>query len=809
MQILRTGMLVHARRHRWRVVDTRPYDDCQLVTLSGLGPANAGLETQLLVPFDAVEAVPPSRRLRFVPTARWRHACRDLLTGALSEDTLRAAGRARIDLLPHQLEPAIAVIRGDGCRLLLADDVGLGKTIQAGVTIAELRARGAAERILILTPAGLREQWAGELSERFDIQAAVVDYRRVARRVSSLPYGVNPWTTWPIAIASIDYVKRADVLPAVVSCAWDVVVVDEAHGLANDSDRHEAVAALAGRAAFVILLTATPHNGDARAFRSLCAIGGHRDRLLMFRRTRDAVKSGTNRRVHRLLLRPSADERRMHALLADFSRLVRAERGDASRDVWLALAVLHKRAYSSAYALQQTVARRLAAMEPEGDDARQLPLPLDSHGEADAADEAPGWQAAISLRDSALERRLLTSLANAAHDAAARETKLSALVRLLHRVDEPVIVFTEYRDTLTHIARRIARKVVVLHGGLSRQERSAALGAFAAGGRVILLATDAAGEGLNLHRACRTVVNLELPWNPMRLEQRIGRVDRIGQRRTVHAFHLIAAGTGEHRLLAELEHKIARARSDIGAPNPLGASRSIDADYRAARFVVGDENDQSWLERIEPRALGIEPVSSYQVAGVAEAQRLTAERALTRRQAGAARLQPVHDGPLAAMARNTTTRMHLGSRVLIIWEVTVEDGCGRCIFSSPIAAAISLTALPRVQPDKPQLTRLIGLVAAEALQLIEAVPAPRRSLAISAFRSFVAARVAREQDVAAVAAPAAFQPGLFDRRVHHAEAAARAAQQQMAEASARRMAILEQQCALRVLPPTLRLVLLP
>ena len=170
--------------------------------------------------------------------------------------------------------------------------MGLGKTIQAGVTIAELRARGAADRVLILTPAGLREQWAEELSRRFDIQADVVDFRSVARRVSTLPYGVNPWTTWPIAIASIDYAKRAEVLPAVVSCAWDVVVVDEAHGLANDSDRHEAVAALAARAAYVILLTATPHNGDARAFRSLCGIGGHRDRLLMFRRTRGGDRAG-------------------------------------------------------------------------------------------------------------------------------------------------------------------------------------------------------------------------------------------------------------------------------------------------------------------------------------------------------------------------------------------------------------------------------------------------------------------------------------------------------------------------------------
>ena len=174
---------------------------------------------------------------------------------------------------------------GTGCRVLLADEVGLGKTIQAGLAIAELRARGAAERVLIITPAGLREQWAEELSQRFGFSADLLISDAVARRVSALPYGVNPWTTWPTAISSMDYVKRAEVLPAVAACAWDVIVVDEAHGLAGESDRHEAVAALAARAPYVILLTATPHNGDARAFRSLCAIGGERDRLLVFRRT--------------------------------------------------------------------------------------------------------------------------------------------------------------------------------------------------------------------------------------------------------------------------------------------------------------------------------------------------------------------------------------------------------------------------------------------------------------------------------------------------------------------------------------------
>ena len=117
--------------------------------------------------------------------------------------------------------------------------------------------------------------------------------------------------------------------------------------------------------------------------------------------------------------------------------------------------------------------------------------------------------------------------------------------------------------------------MALLHGGLTREERAEALDDFTSGRRSVLLATDAAGEGLNLHHSCRTVINLELPWNPMRLEQRIGRVDRIGQQRTVHAFHLIARGTSETRILDRLRARIARAQADIGSPDPLGDRKSV------------------------------------------------------------------------------------------------------------------------------------------------------------------------------------------------------------------------------------------
>jgi SNF2 family DNA or RNA helicase len=175
--------------------------------------------------------------------------------------------------------------------------------------------------------------------------------------------------------------------------------------------------------------------------------------------------------------------------------------------------------------------------------------------------------------------------------ASRHDAKLGAVARLLRRTNESAVVFTEYRDTLIHLRDYLTARaglshvVVLLHGGLARDDRRAALAAFAGARRALLLATDAAAEGLNLHRGCRLVVNLELPWNPMRLEQRVGRVDRIGQQRVVHAFHLIAGGTGETRILARLRERLAVARAELGAPDPLGEE---DERVVATLVMTGD-----------------------------------------------------------------------------------------------------------------------------------------------------------------------------------------------------------------------------
>src|SRR5262245_36097048 len=190
---------VRARGERWQLVALVPYENCALASLSriahDLSSSNRSDTCQLLTPFDRIDPIAPSTRIRFAGSRRWRRRCRALLATDHPPGRLRSAAGARIDLLPHQLEPALAVVRGTGTRILLADDVGLGKTIQAGLIISELFARSAAERLLVLTPAGLRDQWAGELRDRFGIETQIADAATLRSLTADLPIGINPWTT--------------------------------------------------------------------------------------------------------------------------------------------------------------------------------------------------------------------------------------------------------------------------------------------------------------------------------------------------------------------------------------------------------------------------------------------------------------------------------------------------------------------------------------------------------------------------------------------------------------------------------------
>jgi len=429
----------------------------------------------------------------------------------------------------------------------------------------------------------------------------------------------------------------------------------------------------------------------------------------------------------------------MHAALDRFVRAVQREPDGRAASTWLAVATLRKRALSSAFALQQSVERRLHALAADtAVTLQQLTLPLfDAGGEFHGEDDTPEWTIP-ALRDSRQEHALLSLVARAAALAIGHESKLAALARLLRRIGEPAIVFTEYRDTLRHVRDLVAPGAALLHGGLSRDERRAVLASFGPG--ALLLATDAAGEGLNLHHNCRVVVNLELPWNPMRLEQRIGRVDRIGQRRRVHAFHLIAGGTAEMRVLHRLGERVARAQADVGTQNPLAAG-------------------------VSPEIVHTMPTERMEAEAAIEHQRLTLARRLAPSAVSPARgISPgIEQHTLVTFSKRRALRSRLGSAALIVFRAVLADKSGSLVASHLTPIRLQLTngtSWPLEQLE-------------ELGHLLKDDHASHQWLdsSLSVHSAFWKMRHTRARAIAAHAEPPAFdelQPGLFDLRAEHA-----------------------------------------
>ena len=341
------------------------FPDVTLVTLRGAGDENLGETARVLAPFDAVH-------LGRTRTPLVRGARREALEAAAAVvsdsprwDECRTAASAKIDLRRWQLEPAVAAVNG-ASRLLLADGVGLGKTIQALLIVSELMARGLARRVLVLTPASLREQWAAEARSRFGLGATVFDQTALSLSACSLPAGINPWSTASLIVSSIDLVKRGEVRSALDAVPLDILVVDEAHHLTPASDRGAVVADLAMRTPWLVLLTATPHTGDEAAFRFLQTLGDveRSGGILTFRRRPDEVRSNASRRQRLLTVATTAEER---ALLDETLAYARAVWSGVDRDPGAALVagVIARRAASSAAAAQVTLERRLALLDQQ------------------------------------------------------------------------------------------------------------------------------------------------------------------------------------------------------------------------------------------------------------------------------------------------------------------------------------------------------------------------------------------------------------------------------------------------------------
>lgn len=662
-QLVRVGDRVLVRDRLWRVSQRSQISEyATTLQLESLDQDNPRV-LSVAVPPD--EVVPlPNESLSFDLNALdgftpWAHAHMALAATLVQETGLLSGARfGRVELEAYQIAPTLRILAKPRPRLLIADDVGLGKTIEAGLVLLELLARRRVQRVLVVTPAGLVLQWEKELREKFGLDFVLIENAAgLARVQSELPAGVNPWDALPRLLTSVDFLKKETVRNRALRKPWDLVVVDEAHGLAESgtpanpyrTQRTRLGLALRNNARGLLLLTATPHNGYPHSFRSLVDLVeptlatfhgvdkhvGRRVASAMIRRMKAQIlrhrSDGTaepvfpKRTVRGIPVRLRDKEKQLLQHVATYcSRTARLAEGTEDVDlVTFAMQIVKKRALSSRQALLQTLEHRLNGLRREGEEeTRPTPAEIQDLRAELPLDERTAERSARRILRSAIpkderrrqnEIRALNSIRRLLRSLPDEDPKIQALIEEIRAVlgknpEDKLIVFTEYLDTLDAIRQNLegtkdfAGRMVILKGGLSGRQRTRILEKFEQPGTCLLLATDAASEGLNLQRCCHQVIHFELPWNPNRLEQRNGRVDRYGQTRPPVIRYLYYPESPEEDVLHRLVEKIERMHEDrISTPDILGVLAGSEEIDRGLVALDPEEQDvggrKNWLIR--------------------------------------------------------------------------------------------------------------------------------------------------------------------------------------------------------------------
>ena len=536
---------------------------------------------------------------------------------AYTFDPHYAVSVTQVDLLPHQVDAVYRhILPMPRIRFLLADDPGLGKTIMAGLVMKELKVRGLVKRTLLIVPAHLQDQWQREMMDWFR-----EDFVVLRRELLSNLYAADFFERNSQVLVSLDFARKEDVRELLARQRWDLVIVDEAHKLSatrygqkvHKTKRYQLGEAIAPKTTHLLFLTATPHKGDDEAyFLLLNLLEPHlfanseqlkeaaRSQGLPFvlRRTKEQVvdlqgrKLFRKREVKTLGVSLTEAERRLYDAVTNYVRrwyaTVADKRDRRSRNVALALTVLQRRLSSSLFAVRESLRRRKNKLQallnewerrqqeeelPEWDeDAIQDLVEMTAQEWESFQERLEGTTAARTpdeLREEIDELDELIRLALEA-EKAGEEAKMQQLRQVVeehlrHHPDEKLLVFTEFKDTLTALERRFNQwgfACAVIHGQMSLQERIAQERRFRDEVQV-MVATDAAGEGVNL-QFCRLMVNYDLPWNPNRLEQRMGRIHRYGQKRDCFIFNLLYPETREGKVLQRLMEKLERMRERLG-----------------------------------------------------------------------------------------------------------------------------------------------------------------------------------------------------------------------------------------------------
>ena len=534
------GRWVRCRSRTWRVLDARS-DEHGIQWRLARG---TGLPYLFASPPDIV--TPLGVVMRDVSRRAWMRHVLGEVRNASPVWWPRLAPTLPLDRLPFQYVPSMAMLSGHHRRLLLADAVGLGKTMQAAMLLHEVHGREPDAATLVVAPAALLTQWQRELRMRARLAASLLDADAL-RREAALPRRVvNATRRGGCWLISIDLLRQPEVTQLLTGLAWTLLVVDEAHVAAPGTLRLEAVTRVAAVSVRVLLLTATPTAAGEAAAEALRHLGGRSgDRPMPVVCRHSHGPDRRHRRTCLLTVRSSRAEALLHQRLDRYAARARVDRG---ADGLLPALVLRRRAASCPGALARSLMRRLdiigtapSRCEPGLFDG------LDEEFLEEAALRAVAW------RDEAEERRELERLLTLARSCDAAGRKAAALARFVRRCREPVVVFTAYVDTLRALRPILAHlPLVVVHGRMPDALRVAAIDAFTNGDATVLLTTDASAEGINLHHRCRLVVHADVPSTSRLFMQRNGRVDRHGQTRRVHAVVLLTATAHDAEAMARL-----------------------------------------------------------------------------------------------------------------------------------------------------------------------------------------------------------------------------------------------------------------
>lgn len=552
-------------------------------------------------------------------------------TSATDGHVLLAPMESNVIPLPHQIHALSRAISGDRVRYLLADEVGLGKTIEAGLVMRELKLRGLVRRILVVSPKGIATQWVAEMQTHFNEQFQLVlgdDIGTLQRLATGADHRSSAWSMFDQVIVSLDSVKPMDKrrgwtaervaeynrsrFEDLITAGWDLVVVDEAHRLGGSTDqvaRYKLGKGLAEAAPYVLLLSATPHQGKTDAFHRLMNLldddafpdmdSVSRERVAPYvirTEKRKAIDADGKPlfKPRRTQMAPVVWESRHHLqqlLYEAVTDYVREGYNQALREkkrhIGFLMILMQRLVVSSTRAIRTTLERRLAALK-EGEQQASLRLAELENGTEGS--ESPDDEIAElydmdgqELLDELLKSHVSALQSEGSHvetllDAAVRceqagpDAKAEALIEWIYELqaeeNEPdlkVLIFTEFVPTQQMLKEFLEARgisVVTLNGSMDMEERGAAQDAFRKSHRV-LVSTDAGGEGLNLQFA-HVIINYDIPWNPMRLEQRIGRVDRIGQPKKVRAINFVFEDSVEFRVREVLEQKLSVIFDEFG-----------------------------------------------------------------------------------------------------------------------------------------------------------------------------------------------------------------------------------------------------